>query len=256
MSSDVLGSTLVREHGVHRFESHDGVPVTSISAPTWEEFEAALSSLPETEGYIVSPELITSPSRLEDIHSMQDEIGRRQQRVAELSNNFPWGSIVLGTATFEPGSVYNSAVRYRQGSILGQYNKQHFATSQEGQIFSRASSETDVFDRDSHSLIICSDLILAGARAGRLFKSPNSNGSLPSLVEPGTKTLLVSSCWGTPLPGMSLDQLDEQAGRTLNRCAEALLNGVPGLEKIIVTDRAIPETGLAPFNAVFEKKPQ
>lgn len=66
-----------RSPGLHRFDLADGTPLDAIAVSTWEEFERIFTKLEPISGYIVSPELITSPVPIDQIKQMRVTIEER-----------------------------------------------------------------------------------------------------------------------------------------------------------------------------------
>ncbi len=244
-----------RQHGVHQFTTYDGMPVTGISVPTWEEFEATLDALPTTDGYIVSPELITSPVPLEQIAYMQDAVDNRSTWVRDMSRRHPWARIVLGTAVFDEWDVRptNSTVAYMSGEEVGRYDKQG-ASWGEGEYLRIGfnSPSTGVFANQHHRQLICSDLISAAAYSGVAAGDDAHDSTISKrdkLIPANGQVAIVSSCWGVPpFSDMPAEETDKRCANVLEQSLAEIFRYRPYLVEVIMIDRAIPEVGIQPFN--------
>ncbi len=244
-----------RTHGVHEFEMADGMPVTVLSAPTWEAYANMLVDLPDTQGYIVSPELMTSPVPLDQAANMPAQIAMRAEVVRELSRNHPYARLLLGTARFTEASKkpFNGVAAYMHGQEIGWQGKQ-FGVLGEWEYFEPARSQTRAFDIATHGLLICAELMRAGARGQRNSPSKGYAERAAESIPPSVRSLVVVSCWGVPSEplGPVPDSPEERYKQALERSAEAIFSNYL-IDEIIVADRAIVGHGVEPFNAHFKR---
>jgi len=236
----------VREYGVHQFEAIDGTPITAISEPGWPKFCESFASLPQTGGYIVSPELITDPDKVLEIPEHKDEILDDIECAKEMSALQPHAYILLGTATFDNPFAQkprNSLLILHRGKEVGRVNKRFLLSSSEQEVFEGDVSEAPTrLPKLGHAAIICSDLLMP-SRYGM-----DSYG----FINPVARTLLVSSKWASPLiDGMKVT--DERFKNPLEIQVGQFFESFPNLQEIIMVDRAASETGLQPFNAHFKR---
>lgn len=249
-----------RSHDVHVFRAMDGMEITGISVPSWEEFEATLADLPLTDGYITSPELITSPVTLDEIPGMRSVIEERTEWVREESRRHPMARILLGTATFGPGGQMprNSVVAFVDGQEVGRQHKIQGSWGENKFFQSSGDSEENgvAVDITGHRLLICFDLIEAANSASATTR-PLSEGvraRANRIIPSSARTIIAVSCWGVPpLDGLNQDQTETICASALNRSAHGVFLHFPRLEEIIIVDRAIPEVGTRPFNAHIKR---
>lgn len=197
-----------RTHGLHEFEMVDGTPLRSISVPTWEQYLEKLSELPEKNGYIVSPELITSPYPLAEVPARQTQIKARTEQVRWLSEWQPTVTVLLGTATFTGAKPRNSMVAFQEGQRTGEQYKGVAFYEEEAKVFeSDTEFSARVLDNPTHSLLICSDLIqVAGQAYGRMRHDPESeNPELEKRISSQATSLILAACWGLPFPQHARD---------------------------------------------------
>lgn len=249
-----------RVHGVHEFEMRDGMPVTVLSAPTWEEYEAALTELPDTQGYIVSPEIMTSPVPLDQISSMRIDIKERDEIVREASKKHPYARLLLGTARYpniygDDQKPYNGVTAYMQGQEIGWQGKKEGSWGEWEYLRSAAGIESRAFAIPSHGLLVCAELMFAAARG--ISNNPEE-GYAPQAAEmipPSVESVVMMSCWGVPFeyheeypipPEDRYRDVLEQGVRMIFECYGRV-------EEIIVADRAIVGHGVEPFNAHFKR---
>src|SRR5579871_5952370 len=156
-----------RSYGVYQTELTDGTSVSSLSFPSWDEFHIALSSLPETTGYVISPELITSPVPLTQIPGMSEVVRSRVEMVEETSNDHPRATFLLGTSsTDELGITRNSLAVVEKGRTVGHVDKRGWMWPHELDVFNRFPIRSQAKLREiGHSALICLD-IASAARWG------------------------------------------------------------------------------------------
>ena len=260
-AAGVVETHFERCHGVHQYVTNDGMPITGISEPTWEKFAATLDDLPTTDGYIISPELITSPVPLAEIAAVRTDIEERAAWVQEVSNRHPWARLLLGTATFEDqeSRPYNSVVAYMGGREIG---RQHKVAGAMGEgVYMRVGfdlADMKALSLPQHHMMLCADIIQAAghgaAIAGDTDVLPAVIQRYYNLIPAAARTVIVSSCWGVP-PKETTETtvLETKCFKVLTNCVETVLDTYPGVEEVIVIDRAIPEFGLEPFNARFQR---
>lgn len=248
MANPSFESDYRREYGVHSFELKDGTQVSALSFPNWEDFYQQLIDLPETKGYVVSPELITSPSPLNEIRSQKEEIVNRTNSVAEVSAQHPDAMFLLGSASFDSSdNMRNSIVVIQNGSILGHIDKRGKMWATEAREFSRDIRQQAELMNLGHSALVCSDLIIEQAHT-------YPNRSPYKFINKDTETILLSSCWAVPqyddLPHPT--SADERFKKPLEFDVQQLFNRYPHLREIVMVDRAIPEVGNEPYTAHFK----
>jgi hypothetical protein len=245
-----------RYHGVHEFELNDGTTVTSLSFPSWEEYIMALSHLPPTEGYIVSPELITSTVDFPEILSMQEQIDDRVEQVRVISENHPKATLILGAATVDgKGTRRNSLIVINSGSIGGSIDKRGIMWPMEGAVFERSLRPQAPLRKVGHAALICGD-IQSAAAWGRVQGNPQFK-----LLEPNSEVVLVGSCWAYPVaeyfPGMRPSGTGVGDGRykpPLETVIRRLFSAFPLLKDVVMSDRTIPGvSGTPPYNAHFKR---
>jgi hypothetical protein len=244
-----------RHHGVHHYDLADGTPVTSLSYPTWEEFEIVLGSLPSTSGYITSPELITATVPLEDMPQMQAEIEARVKHVQQISLDHPEATVLLGSANVDEfGIPRNSLVVINGGKIEGHFDKRGSMWPPERRVFSRTDRPQAILRSAGHSALVCSDIGSAG-RWG-INASPEFN-----LVGAAKESVLVGSCWAYPVaemfPGMRPSGDGKGDGRyrpPLEDSIVALFQSHTDIKEVVMTDRTIPGvSNTPPYNAHFTR---
>ncbi len=262
--NDSISVRYVREHGVHQFQAANGTQVTGISEPSWEAFETALDELPvNTDGYIVTPELMTSPVPLDQVAGMQASIEERTEWVREVSVRHPWARILLGTATFDPAEELprSSVLAFCDGKEIGRQHKigavrgehEHFHNDWD---IEKPDTAVDI---NSQRLLICSDMA-AAATIGFLAEKPDfafMRERKDRIIPPAARTLIAVNCWAIPRSQREITV----SPRVIEKVCQELLNGsvrkifdsFPALKEIITVDRAIPELGTRPFNAHFKR---
>lgn len=241
-----------RRPDVYEFATHDGIPVHAVALPTWEETEAALAQATPLRGYVLTTELITSPYPLEEIPRHLDQVEQRVDRTVELSRLHPEATILLGTVTTDAsGTLRNSLAIIRNGEVTGHTDKRGVMWPDEAAIFMGTRREQASLGV-GRTALICSDLITAAAD-GRHAAHPSDGHAL--LLD-DTQTLLVSSCWAVPrFRGLfTPDSDDERYRRALERTISELFAGHPNLREVIMADRAIPDSPVAPYTAVFRRR--
>lgn len=216
------------EAGEHVFTTSDSVRVTAIAHPTWERFRDTAVNLPPTEGYIISPELITSIYPLDQIRDYYAQIIERVETVTELSEQHPKALILLGTATVdEEGVMRNSLAAISQGRVEGYIDKRGILSFSEAEVFSTKRREQATLLSLGHSALVCSDIMSVGWRRG--------------LVSSTTETLLISSCWAVPqfeTPNAPTSH-EERFKKPLETTVSGLFRALPRLREVIIVDRAL-----------------
>jgi hypothetical protein len=241
-----------REPGIHRFTLSDNTPVTAIAEPSWERFQEAFSTLPATSGYIISPELITSPLALNETRASKAEIQAKVDIVRELSSEHPDAHILLGSASFDDeDTMRNSLHVIVDGHIRGFIDKRGIMWPVEGREFSRKLRLQSELKSIGHSALVCSDLITA-LSFGLGERVPKKD----EYISPAAETLLVSSCWAVP----QYDHLntprsgDERFLGPLERTITGIFQGYPNLKEVVMVDRAMPISETSPYTAHFKRE--
>lgn len=245
-----------REHGVHEFTLRDGMTVTGISAPTWEEYAAAIESLPvPTDGYVVSSEFITAPVPLEEIAGQHRQINERLAWVRSMSEHRPWTRFLVGTAQFsefDPRPT-NSVVALFAGKQIGQQHKKGGSWG-ESEYLDISFDHTDLraVDIPAHGVIVSAELAEAAAAnlyVGRRQRSESSRRRHERLIPPQTRSLIAVSCWGVPpVANMTPEALEIKCATVLAQSVDHIFAYYPNVAEIVMVDRAIPEFGIQPFN--------
>lgn len=264
VENDLISIRYVREHGVHQFRVANGMEVTGISEPTWEAFEKALDNLSQkTDGYIVTPELMTSPVPLDQVAGMQATIEARTEWVRDISSRYPWARILLGTATFDRKEELprSSVLAFFGGKEIGRQHKIG-AAQDEGEYFHydwNIEKPDTALDIDHQRLLICSDMAEA-AGAAKIASQPNfghRQERADRIISPTARTLIAVSCWVI----LKSEREVTASPRAIENVCQESLDGVtrtifalyPRLRELIIVDRAIPELGTRPFNAHFKR---
>jgi hypothetical protein len=237
-----------RSEGTHRFTTVDGVPVTAVTAADWDGFVGQLEDLPRTNGYIVTPELMTATGELSEIRSQQSQIRRRLETVWDISRRHPDALVLLGSPTFDEGDlVRNSLIAIRNGRNRGFIDKQGQLWPEEEAVFSTEQRRQAKLLHRRHGALVCSDLI--DASIGTLSDS----AGLPLK----TRTLLVSSQWAAPrsekLGIQPTTSYEERFGGALTTTMDSLFARHPHLEEVIMVDRSEEGSGDIPFTAQFAR---
>ncbi len=263
VENDLISVRYVREHGVHQFRAANGMQVTGISEPTWEDFEAVLDGLPPTDGYIISPELITSPVPLDQVAGMQKTIEDRTEWVREISERHPWARVLLGTATFDPVEKLprSSVLAFSGGKEIGRQHKIS-AVRGEHELFHNdwdIEKPDTAVDNDSQRLLICSDMA-AAATIGFLAEKPDYaaiSERKDRIISPAARTLIAVNCWAVPISEREITvsprAIESACQGLLDDTTRKIFDSFPGLKEIITVDRAIPDLGTRPFNAHFKR---
>lgn len=247
-----------RAHGVHEFELRDGMPVTVLSLPTWEEYVDTLAGLPDTQGYIASPELITSPVRLEQISDMKTEIEARAETVRELSRNHSYARLLLGTARFtnDNPKPFNGVTAFMSGQEIGWQGKAEGSWGEWEHVQSAMGVPGEALSIKEHRLLVCAELIAAAARG---IRSNPEDGYAPraaEMIPPSARSLVVMACWGVPFDHHQgyLIAPEDRYRDALERCVSMIFERFYRVEEVVVADRAIVGHGVEPFNAHFRRK--
>jgi hypothetical protein len=253
MSDLQFGTRYERAPGIHTFITLDETPVTAIAVPTWQEFQESLGTLQGVEGYVVSPELITSSQvPIPEISDQRDQIETRINSVLDFSADHPDAMFLLGSATFDSDDLMrNSLVVIRKGSIEGYIDKRAAMWSGEGKIFTAQPRTQAKLLILGHSAIVCSDIISA-ATYGRY--PDDALGK--RLIDPRAETLFVSACWAVPQgSNVYAKPLDDSRFKVpLEKRIGQLFEYYPELKEVIMVDRQGPVKTVAPYTAHFTKK--
>ena len=239
-----------RSVGLHNFTTVDSTPVAAVAVPTWEEFQQTLVDLPPTKGYVISPELITSPGYLTEIENRATEIQERTDEIQALSKQQPDALILLGTATFDRDNslVRNSLAVISDGETRGYIDKRGGMLPLENQIFSKQPRQQATLLSAGHTALICSDIIWAMS-FGRSDRKKND------WIPPHVETLLVSSCWAVPQsegptsPSLNEERFKDALERTIRKLFERYHN----LKEVVMVDRVIPDSQVEPYTAQFRR---
>lgn len=236
----------VREHGAHEFYAVDGTPIWAVSVPDLPSLCKVFVRLPQTHGYIVTPELITGPQRVQDIPSNKEQILNDLEIAKEMSAQQPNAHLFIGTPTFDnPFSKKprNSLLIFKKGKEVGRVNKRYILSQAEQEVFESDIAEAPaLLPTLGHAAIICSDLLM-----------PNRFGNESyGFIAPSTKTLIVASKWASPLVDR-MEITDERFKNPLETQVQTFFERFPNLLEIIMVDRSSEETGLKPFNAHFKR---
>ncbi len=247
-----------RDYGIFEHETVDGTPVKIVSSRSWEEFSVQVRTVSENiDGYIISPELMTSPVELDHVPKMKDTIRDRLVDIRNFSRRSPWARFVIGSALFEGDTIYNGAQAFQHSQDVGRQYKRYFVGSEEQAVFATAGEEPgEVFVDPDHGLLLCSDIILA-AGASITNRLQGTHGSyserMKSIIDPQVRSLFVSACWGVPYEYHDDDKMtpEHRYQDMLERCVSQILDSYINVDEVIVADRAVEATGVAPFNAHF-----
>jgi hypothetical protein len=245
-STNVFEARYDRSIGVHDYMTQDGTAVTAVAQPNWETFVNAFRDLSPTEGYIISPELITAPADLADIKGQQTEIEDRVETMREMSVAQPDATILLGTPSRDnKGLLRNSLVVIRNGNLDGHIDKQGPMWPDEAELFSRRVRPQATLIGAGHAAVICSDMITASVLGPALYSPAHSN----------TETMLVSSMWAIPrLKGPDTPAAHEVRFKTaLEKTVGMLMLIRPNLREVIMVDRAVQGSTVQPFSAHFKR---
>ncbi len=246
-----------RTHGVHNFTMRDKTLLTAISAPNWPEYIEALESLPDTKGYVVSPELITATGPLELIPRNVDVISSRGHRIEAVSRSMPGVIMLVGTATFGKPKPCVSVVTYESGLKVGQQDKKITFSKKEKGVFGFDDQQSATLNTIGKSLLICADLIGAAGNANvaQKYNDKTAQEKLERFISPAITSLILVSCWGVPHPHHNEGMMtrEERYRGTLERCVVAVMKSCLNLQEIIMVDRAIPASGTQPYNAHFKR---
>lgn len=252
--------------GLHRFTLQNGLQLTGISAPTWDDFESYLRQLTPEDRVVISPELMTCAGiNPEDVFENQLLIEDRTSRLLDFSTNFPDTLFILGTPTFSFSKPRNTALIIRNGEILAQTNKRSGATLEERESFDLLPEEPCfLIPGMDIGLLICADLATlafmsaaerTGNKVDRMFEITQREqliGKKLNLLASGTKAILVISCWGI---GGNRWMLDERKNPNLHYAIGLIsaCNYVLGqheeVEEIVIIDR--PPSGIAPDDELY-----
>ena len=243
-----ISANYKRSHGVHTFELHNK-KLAAVSAPTWEEYYELVQGLEKNIDIAISPELMTSPVRMEEVSNMEQQISERQEDIRRLSREHPKTIFILGSAIVESARK-NSLLTFSAGREIARTDKE-FLTPAERQTFTPGTAKIakPSIEGKEIQLAICADLIPISHR-DVMKQQP----IFPYILST-TKTLLVSSCWGVPMWGGGSNEFgqDERYQGILERCATQVLNLYPNLSDIVMVDRAIPASCLEPYNVHFKQ---
>jgi len=241
-----------RSPGNYEFITKDGTPVLAMAFPDWDGFSKSLSSCHEdNSGYIISPELITMPSSLDEIRMNMDTINDRIREVQDLSKNVPNSLILLGTPTLDGNDeLRNSLAVIKDGQINGYIDKRGAMWPDEEKEFSSNLREQSKLKSLGHTALICSDLVTAMAYG---CEDETSRGDwIPSDAE----TLFVSSCWAIPqYNGINTPKSYEDRFKGgLEKVVSSIFSDYSNLKEVIMVDREAPKKLVDPYIAHFKRR--
>lgn len=260
-----------RTYGIHRWRLSLGQTVTSLSAPSWEEFAQLLNELQDQDQVVVSPELITIAGLpWEQLQAYQTLVNQRIALIADFSRKKPLTTFIIGTPTFSgDGKPKNSALVIKNGKIIGITHKRINATRDELQAFEMMPEEPPILLSNNTGVLICADLGMAALvrsqdwtkdrRFLKLLGSEYLFGKTLTPIHANSQTLIVLACWG--VRDFSLfkvsDSPDEHFQIQLRNIAWGVLRDFPNLCNIVVIDR-LPRgnngfTPQRPFNALIQR---
>ncbi|HEY5153000.1 MAG TPA: hypothetical protein VII55_03425 [Candidatus Saccharimonadales bacterium] len=270
-----------RAYGQHDFVTAGGEVVSVLSEPTWENFYGRLESSAQLGEFVLSPELITFTTGLEDIPARQADIEGRIADVRELSRRRPDSTIILGTATFNnpSGRPANSLLFIAGGDVVAQANKGFSFYPPEKRVFTLRQATAARTTNHKLAGLVCSD-ILGEGDVSRFSIDLLLEGS--DEPEPGqkitaaTEIVLLSTCWAVPvveiIDGPSAGRQNRFAAmaasietapashedrfrRRLEGRIGLLFRSYPALREVIVADRLMADTEVeAPYNGHFTRR--
>lgn len=260
-----------RIYGVHRWRLSLGQTITSLSAPSWEEFAQLLSELQDQDQVVVSPELITIAGLpWGQLHTYRNLVNQRIALIANYSQKKPLIIFIIGTPTFSgDGKPKNSALFLKNGKTIAITHKRINATRDELQAFEMMPEEPPILLNNNIGVLICADMGMAALvrsqgwtkdrRFLELLGSEYLFGKTLTPIHANSQTLIVLACWG--VRDFSLfkvsDNPDEHFQIQLRNIAWGVLRDFPNLCNIVVIDRLPGNnngfTPKRPFNALIQR---
>ena len=259
----------------------DETNVVIVSQPDWETTLSVLKEKDFGRTTVLTPELITiAGEALDKMTERREAIEERLGAISSLSASQPDATFIIGSPYFtnERNLPFNSALVYRNGEIVQRSDKKLLGNGEELLHFDFDPAAEPEATGDT-TIVICRDLI--GAQKTRLSGGVNGvsnyvlratgNANLAKRYEssqfivPGTKKLLVSSCWGVGMPegferfmgeGNKEDAVNQFYRMNLVMMSDSILRQDASLQQIVVCDRApLHEqsslVGTKPISGVF-----
>ena len=249
-----------RSHDVHSFVTHEGSLVTAVSAPDWDSFSDMLENLPPTQGYIVSPELITCTDMpMAALADMHDIVAERTEHVRTISHAHPQAVIALGNVACTTQGFMNQLEIIRGGTTVAAIHKTAF-TDDELEVFAPGSHDGERWTHHpTVQLALCHELIRValnrGAPNDKLLEKYRTNALNEQAV-----SLLVSSCFAVPMSSRAESVYSQYAKPDEERYRGQLETAVgyvfaayPNLQDIIMTDRRPSQGTIEPLNVHFRR---
>lgn len=251
-----------RDYGVHQIVTSANMHVYAVSQPDWLNFYRSLERMLTTSGIILSPELMTTPHPLAELPTFAELARERIDNIRLLSTRHKSGVIALGTMIGTAFSRTNGLVVIERGEqvAVAQKRARGCMSPEERKTFymDNSTEQRAVFEDPSVAVAICSELLGIGMDARgrrRSQREPHiQQRRTTGLISDDTKTLLVSSCWGVPNQfhqDTTAEQRDTRYGGVLETIAQVIMDEYPNMQDIVMCDRAIPQTGVPPYNAHF-----
>lgn len=258
--------------------------VVMVSQPDWETTYRVLKAGEYGRTPVLTPELITVAGQpLANLHEHQAEVEEALSKVSQISRDKPDATFVIGAPYFVEGNKYpfNSAIAFKNGEIIQVAHKKLLG-GEELTSFSLNPTEPPIAIGDS-TLAVCRDLV--GARLTQntdssnwivryVQKSTRDNNlaarfTNAKFLVPGTKRILVESCWGVGAPEGTISQLGvpNPSPKDINNyylfmlqiTGRDLLRRDPNINQVVVCDRAPllrkgSMVASKPMSAVFFRK--
>lgn len=224
-----------RQTGLFWAETAAGT-VIGASANHWDEYLDQLANLPRTTaGYVVSPELIATP----DARPNPDLSEARLDTVASLSRALPWATLLVGAPEHSRLGTYNALWLVSRGLRRVLMRKQ-LLTPPEQPDFQAAAAPT-LPPQPGIQAVICLDAALYAFGV----RTPAAD----------TTTMVMSSCWATPLHPQLPNSLDNEAryNQSLQEVLARIMAG-HALRDLVVVDRTPPDGDTAPFNCHMHRQ--
>lgn len=284
---DKYGAFLVTDQEAYQLLTREKDPnldnpnnVTLVSSPDWESTLEALELGEYGKTTVLTPELITVAGQpFSILHERKKEVEEALANVAQISRAKPDATFIIGSPHFtESEKPFNAAVVFKNGEIRQVAHKKLLG-GEELTTFSLNPEEPPIALGDS-TLAVCRDLV--GARLTRNNENSNwiiryvqqstGDNNLASrftnakFVAPGTKRILVESCWGVGAPEGTISQLGvpNPSPEDINKYYQLMLqiNGQdllrrdPNINQVIMCDRAPllqsdPMVASKPMSTIF-----
>jgi hypothetical protein len=244
-----------REHGVHAFETHAGTSVTAVSAPSWQETLGALQDMPETDGYIMTPELITCAGvSLNELADAQTTVVERTAQAQEVSTKHPKAVFGLGTVAYAALGVTNRLAFIQNGEPVSAIDKSYLTYGEMPYFLPMGTDAKRWSNNAAVRFAICSEMIGVwlgtDRRTGARVKESN-------VLDDATETLLASTCWAVPM-AKNMEQFilisdEERYTGQLQSVVGGIFTSHPNLQEVIMTDRRPHGGTVEPLNAHFRR---